>query len=145
MALTIAYPTHPNQTITEFPFGPWKARLVKLTFDSSYLTTGEVLNATDLGWNTLIGAMPLTNVGNADGTLSVGTVVRANTAQTALTFQAQESAAVATHTHTENTAAAYTQNATTAAGGAISAARLAEVGSTTDLSAYHGNFLVLGA
>lgn len=120
MALTITYPTHPNQTITEFPFGPWKCRVVKLTFDSSYLTTGEVLAATDLGWNTVIGALPLTGVGNADGTLSVGTVVRANTAQTSLTFQAQET-------------------------GAATDASFKEVTSTGDLSAYHGTFLVLGA
>lgn len=39
---------------------------------------------------------------------------------------------VGTHTHTENTAATYTQNATTAAS---TAAALAEVADTTDLSA----------
>lgn len=144
MALTIAYPTHPNQVMTEFQLGPWKARMVKLTFDASYLTTGEVLTAANLGWTNLIGAIPLTGVANADGTLSAPCVVRSNTAQTSLTFQAQESAAVTTHTHTENTAGAYTQNATTAAGGAIAAGRLAEVASTTDLSAYHGTFFVLG-
>lgn len=121
MALTITYPSHPNQTISEFPLGPWKCRIVKLTFDSSYLTTGEVLNATDLGWNTLFGAIPLTGVGNADGTLSVGTVVRANTAQTALTFQAQEGGSTAN----DNPFKEFT--------------------STGDLSAYHGTFLVLGA
>jgi hypothetical protein len=121
MPLTVTYPAHPNQTITEFTLGPWKARMVRLQFDSSYLTTGEVLAASTLGWSNVYGAIPLTNVGNADGTLSLGCVVRSNAAQTSLTFQAQEG------------------------GGTANDNPFKEVTSTQDVSAYHGTFFVLGS
>lgn len=119
MALTIADVTHPNSQSTAFPFGPFKAVVKTITFDSSYLTTGEVLNASDLGWNQVHGAIAISGVGNADGTLSLGTVVRANTAKTALAFQAQETAGTVDTPHKELTSA-------------------------TDISAYYGTFLIFG-
>lgn len=117
MALTVTNVPNPNARMTELPFGGFKARIVKLTFDSSYLTTGEVLTAAMLGWNELHGAIPITGVGNADGTLSFTTVVRKS--GTALTFQLQETAGTVDTPHKELT-------------------------STADASAYHGNFLVFG-
>ena len=50
MAVTLTPYTHPNQTTTEFAFGPWRARMYTVTFDSSYdNTNGEVVTAATLG------------------------------------------------------------------------------------------------
>lgn len=122
MALTLANVSHPNQMMSEFNLGPWKARVVRITFDSSYLTTGEVLAASALGWSNVIGAMPLTGVSNvsASGTAAVPVVVRPNAAQTSLTFQAYETAAAVDTV-------------------------LKEVTSAQDLSTFVGDFIVLGS
>lgn len=119
MALTIADVTHPNSQSTEFPLGPFKAVVKTITFDSSYLTTGEVLTAADLGWNQVHGAIAISGVGNADGTLSLTTVVKPNTARTQLAFQAQETAGTVDTPHKE-------------------------VSSTQNISAYSGTFLIFG-
>ncbi len=119
MALTVAQVAHPNSQISETEFLGYKARLVTITFDASYLTTGEVLTAADLGWNGLIGAIAVSGVGNAAGTLSVTTVVRPNAAQSQLTFQAQETAGTVDTPHKEVTSAA-------------------------DLTGYAGTFIVIG-
>jgi hypothetical protein len=117
MGLGIAQVAHPGAKITEFPLGPWKARLVDLTLDSAYLPTGEVLTATARGWKALIGAIEITPFSNAAGTLSVAGRVKPTTAQTSLTFQAYTAAAGATP--------------------------LPEAGAI-DLSLYTGRYLVLG-
>lgn len=60
MAFTITQIANPNSKMTEFPLGPWKVRVMDLTFDNSYdNTNGEVLTAASLGWNTIEGAMVL--------------------------------------------------------------------------------------
>lgn len=119
MALTIAEVSNPNsgQSVTEF-FG-LKAKMIDITFDNSYLTTGEVLTAAALGWDSVQGAITVWDPALADGTLSVSTVVKPNTARTQLTFQAQETAA------TVDTS-------------------FKEVTSTADLSLYTGRFIILG-
>lgn len=119
MALTVANVSTPNSEIHEAQFLSLRARVVDITFDSQYLTTGEVLNATDLGWTYLFGAVTLADPSNAAGTASVGCVVKKNTAGSALTFQAQETA------------------------GTVDLA-FKEVSSNQDLSTYTGRFVVLG-
>lgn len=119
MALTITQVAHPNSQITEGDLLGFKARLVTITFDSSYLTTGEVLTASSMGWIGVIGAIEVSGVGNTTGALSVTTVVRPNSSLSQLTFQAQETAATVDTSHKEVTSAA-------------------------DLSTYSGTFIVLG-
>jgi len=90
----------------------------KLAFDTSYPTGGESLTAADLG----LSSLDFILVEPASGCL--------------FEYDHTNSKLIATytsasHTHTENTAATYTQNATTAAS---TAAAGSEVPNTTDLS-----------
>lgn len=121
MALTIAQVGNPNSAATEFPLGPFKARLIDVTFDNSYLTTGEVLTAADLGWNTIHGAVVVEHAQNraSSGTLSVYLTIRPNTARTQVTVQAYETAGTVDTSHKEVTSGA-------------------------DLSTYTGRLLVFG-
>lgn len=95
MALTLAQVANPQSAITEFPFGPFKVRVMDLTFDNSYLTGGEVLTAAQLGWNQVWGALEMVNASNSTGTVASFTVVKANSALSQLTFQLYEGAATA--------------------------------------------------
>lgn len=107
MPLTIANVTHPNQSISEFQLGPWKARLIDVTFDSSYLTTGEVLTAAQLGWVQIHGAIVVELGSNrgSTGTLALDVNVRANAARTQVTVQAYETAGTVDTPHKEVTSA----------------------------------------
>lgn len=118
MALTVANVSTPNSEMHEGEFAGLKARIVDITFDSSYVTTGEVLTATSLGWTYVFGAIALTHPANAAGTLGLPTVVKKNTAGSQLTFQPLESAG--------------------------DGDPMDEAGSTNDLSAFTGRFVVLG-
>lgn len=120
MGLTVAQVSTPNTQVTEAEFLGFKARLVTITFDSSYLTGGEVLLASDMGWSNVVGAIQVSGVGDTTGVASVGVVVRANSAQTQLTFQAQETAA------------------------AVDTA-FKEVTSAQNLATYSGTFIILGS
>lgn len=117
MPVTIANVSNPNSKLTEFSFGPYKARIVTIAFDNSYLTGGEVVTAANLGWNELHGAVAITGVGNVAGTLSMTTVVRKSGKN--LLFQLQETAGTVDTPHKELTSAA-------------------------DASAYSGQFLIFG-
>ena len=119
MALTVANVSTPNAEMHEGDFVGLKARVLDLTFDSSYLTGGEVLTAASLGWTYLFGAVTLTDPANSAGTLALGCTVKKNTAGTQLTFQATETAGTVDTPHKE-------------------------VSSTQDISAYTGRFVVLG-
>lgn len=99
-------------------FGDQKVTIADITFDSSYPTGGEALNLQQLGLNT-VNFMQIPSVSGYilewDGTnkkIKVRTPLGA-------------------HTHTENTAASYAQNATTAAS---TAAAAAEVANATNLA-----------
>lgn len=118
MALTIANVTTPNGEVHEGSLMGLRARIVDITFDSSYLTGGEVLTTAMLGWDYLFGAVALTHPANSAGTLGLPTVVKANSTGTQLTFQPLESAA--------------------------SGDPMGQATSTQDLSAYTGRFIVLG-
>lgn len=121
MALTIANVSHPNQQVTEWPFGPFKCRLINVTFDNSYLTTGEVLTAATLGWNQIHGAIALDGgITTSTGTVMANIVARPNAARTQIAFQAYETAGTVDTAHKEVTSA-------------------------TDLSTYSGRFLIIGS
>jgi len=118
MALTLTDVATPNAAQHTGTMLGMKARIVDITFDASYLTTGEVLTAAQLGWAMVIGAVVLNDPVNAAGTLSVGCVVRKNTAGSQLAFQAMY--------------------------GPTSVGPYPEATSTNDLSTYTGRFIVLG-
>ena len=118
MPLTMTQNSTPMMKINEFPFGPYRCRVVDITFDNSYLTGGEILTATQLGWNTVIGAFPLSGVDNAARTLSYLPIVTASADKKQLTFQLFA--------------------------GAAAGAAHPETASAVDVSAYSGTFMILG-
>lgn len=122
MALTVTNVSTPNAQINEFSLGPYKARMIDVTFDAAYLTTGEVLTADSLGWNQVFGVIELVPPSLSDGTLMMPARVQKNTANTQLTFQAYQ----------------YDGDAT---GDAVP---LQETTSAFDASTYSGRYLVLG-
>jgi hypothetical protein len=106
--MTVTPVSTPNQTIWESDFMGYKCRVYDITFDSAYLTTGEVITAASLGWNTIQGALILEHAQNraSSGTLSVGLIIRPNAARTQVTVQAYETAATVDTSHKEVTSAA---------------------------------------
>lgn len=114
MPLTITNVEHPNQKITEFPLGPWKARIIDVAFDNSYPTAGEVMTAVQLGWNVIAGVVVVRNAQNraSANTLSLGVEAEVNAAQTQVELQLYETAGTVDTPHKEfnNTgdASAYT-------------------------------------
>lgn len=105
-----------------------------ITYDSSYVTGGEPVTAAQLGLRRVESLTPHGPFRNTAGTASI-TVSFDRTNLKLLAYN------VGAHTHTENTAAAYTQNATTAAS---TAASQAEVANATDLSTFSGRVTVSG-
>lgn len=95
-----------------------------ITLSSSYPTGGEPIEPKSLGLNAIYGLMAYPSGGylfefdHANKKLKAYTPVKAQAA----------------HSHTENTAAAYTKDATTATAGAVSAAAASEVANATNLS-----------
>lgn len=121
MPLTIAEVANPNagQTVTEL-FG-LKAKMVDVTFDNSYLATGELLTAAALGWDSVQGAIVVQGASNAAGTLFSPLVIKANAAQTQLTLQLER----------------YD-------GASVGKAFLEEVANAVDASAFSARIIVLG-
>lgn len=122
MALTI------SQVGLDTVFGNKRIRVLDLTFDSSYLTGGESLTAADCRLNTI----DLVLCSQAGGR----TFEYDYTNSTLKSYSP-----VTAHTHTENTAASYAQNATTAA---ATAGPGAQVASAVDLSAVTVRAIVVG-
>lgn len=118
MALTVAEVVHPNAASTHVSFPPFKAKIVDVTFDSSYLTTGEIMTAASQGFTILLGAITLTHPTNTAGTLGMPCVVRASATGSQLAFQPLESAG--------------------------DGDALDEAGSTNNLSTFTGRFMILG-
>lgn len=85
MAVTISNVTaDPNQGTV---YGlPWKFALKDITFDNSYPTTGEVVTATQVGLNMLVGAWPAQAV-NAAGTAMLPVYVEVNSTGSQATLQ----------------------------------------------------------
>lgn len=105
MAVTFANVSTPNTSITEDQLFGLKARIVDVTFDNSYLTTGEVVTAAQLGWDTIQFVWAESAV-NAAGTLAHNVVARPNAARTQMAIQAYETAATVDTPHKEVTSAA---------------------------------------
>lgn len=124
MALTIAQVSHPNSASTEFPFGPFKARILDVTFDSSYdNANGESLTAASLGWVTIEGAFVLADAWSGTSTDLLSPVRPVATAGgSSVTFRTFE----------------YN-------GAAAGLARLQEVANTVDLSTYTMRVCVFGS
>lgn len=104
-------------------FGDQRVVIADITFDSAYPTNGEPVDLGQLGLNS-VNFMHVPPVSGyqleydyANKKIKVRTPV----------------SAIAAHSHTENTAVAYTQNATTGTGGAIVAAAASEIALNTDL------------
>lgn len=70
MAVTVANVSTPNQTYVQGEVLGLKAVLVDITFDSSYVTAGEAVTATQVNLNTIEYVFP-TFVKNAAGTASM--------------------------------------------------------------------------
>lgn len=84
MALTIANYGTPGSTITEGTLLGFKARMVKITFDSVYPDEGETVNASDLGWDVVVGFIPMGQGMVADNTTGFAPHVEVAAAQTSL-------------------------------------------------------------
>ena len=86
MAVSVAQITNPNSILTEMHLGHMRARIVDITFDSSYLTTGEPLTAASLGWTYFFGGVVIIHPKNATGTalLPVAVVPNSTGSQVAL-------------------------------------------------------------
>lgn len=123
-------------------FGNKHVLIAEITFDSSYPTGGEALTAATLGLTAVEAFVPAGPAAAAAGAASA--VVKYDRTNSKLqAFQSGPVAAtvtIASHTHTENTDALYTQNATTGATVAtgtvstLAAAPLAEVANATNLA-----------
>lgn len=109
--------------------GPNRAELIAITFDSSYPSNGESIAAADIGFTHVVAAF--------SESTSTGRLVQYD--RTNKKFVVYNP--VTAHTHVENTAASYTQNATTAA---ATAGVATDVPNATDLSALVAAVLVIG-
>lgn len=121
MALTVTPVASPNSINVEFPIGIYRGKLMDITFDNSYVTTGEILLASAVGWTQIFGAITWIQPINAAGTLMLPAAVKANAANTQLTFQA------------------YRYD-----GSSAGKASLEEAANAFDASAFTGRFMLLG-
>lgn len=112
-----------DNTLGTFVLGDRRAVIANIDFDASYPTGGESVTPAQFGFVTRIDFLIAEPKGGYTFVYD-----RANSKLLAYTTGAA-------HTHTENTAAAYTQNATT---GASTAAAGSEVANTTNLSTLTG-------
>lgn len=124
---------------TRMVIGDRKMVITKVTFDSSYPTGGEAIAPSDVGLSQIDAIFSENGLGYQFVYDRTAAKIKVRTPVAAVAAHTHTGAA---HTHTENTAASYTQNAVTASttpgaggtGGAITAAAGAEVADTTDLS-----------
>lgn len=123
MAVTIANVSHPNQDVWEGEFLGQKARVIDVTFDSSYdNTNGEAISAATLGMQSIYGVFVL-----ADGWSGTSTDLL-----------------VVTRPVINSTKDSVALRAFQANGGAAGLASLGEVANATDLSAYTVRLCVIG-
>lgn len=110
------------------------AAIVDIVFDASYPTGGEPITPQQLGLTTIDFLLP---------SPAAGYIPEFDHTNLKLKMFTPTNAQVA-HSHTENTAASYVQNATSAVGGPVAAAAGGEVANTTDLSAVTVRVLAMG-
>lgn len=115
----------------EFTLASVEAKIVEFSLDNNYPTGGTPGVANALGFRRIFALIPLLHAG-------VPFEYHPETDKLKC-FQA-----VAPHTHTENTAAAYAQNAKTASADPASSMNAGEVPNGTNLSANTVRALVLG-
>lgn len=88
MALTVAQVSRPNARTSETTIGEFKLRVLDVTFDNSYPTTGEVLTAASIGWKYFYGGLvPIAIAVNAAGTASLPVYIEPNSTGTQVTLQ----------------------------------------------------------
>jgi hypothetical protein len=90
MAVSIANVAHPNQNVWEGEFLGYKAKVVDVTFDSSYdNTNGEAVTAASLGYQQIYGAIVLADAWSGS-TTDLAVLIRPviNTAQTSCALRA---------------------------------------------------------
>lgn len=121
MALTLS-------VVKQSVFGDQRIVIADVTFDNSYPTGGEVVDLAALG---------LIEVNFAQTSNKAGYIVEYDYANKKLIARLPAAA----HTHTENTDAEYTQNATTAAS---TAAVAGEVSNGTNLSTLTVRVMLIG-
>lgn len=87
MAVTVTNVTaDPNQSAA---YGlPWKFSLKDVTFDNAYLTTGEVVTATQVGLSMLVGAWPVSPAMTSTGAAAMPVGVKVNSTGSQATIQA---------------------------------------------------------
>jgi hypothetical protein len=91
MAVTITNITTPNSNLTEFSYGPFRARMVDVLFDSTYPTAGEIITAANLGWTSLVGGVVINDPAPSGLATSLRTRVVPNTALTQVKLQLMQS------------------------------------------------------
>lgn len=102
MAVTITNITTPNSSVTEFPYGIFKARMVDVTFDSTYPTAGEIITAANLGWSQLVGGVVINDPAPSGLATTIRTRVVPNTALTQVKLQLFQSGYDPTTTFTRS-------------------------------------------
>lgn len=123
MAVTVAQVTHVNGGVWFGDFLGYKAQVVDVTFDASYdNTNGEVINASDVGFDTIVGAIVLVHPYDSANDLASVVVPVVPAAQTSVALRIFE-----------------------ADGSAAGQAPLDESANTTDYSAYTARVVILGA
>lgn len=89
MPVTVTQVSRPNAQITESTVGEFKLRVLDVTFDNSYVTTGEPLTAASLGWSFLFGHIGgIAMAKNAAGTLAMPVTVTPNASGSQVLLQA---------------------------------------------------------
>lgn len=125
MPITLAKVANPNQfeTVTDFG-GFFKGVIKTITLDNSYLTTGEIVTAAQVGFSRIYGVIDLqggAGFTNAAGTQTLPAMVKTNATNSQVTFQPQR----------------YD-------GASAGKANLEEVANAVDLSLFSGKFLFIG-
>lgn len=102
MAVSLAEVAHPNSQSTVLAISPFQVVMKDVTFDASYPTTGEVITAAQLGYDTIQFVLSEPAV-NSAGTLSLGVKARPNTARSQVAVQLYETAGTVDTPHKEVT------------------------------------------
>jgi hypothetical protein len=123
MAVSIANVTHPNQNVWEGEFLGQKARVIDVTFDSSYdNANGEAISASTLGLQSIYGVFVMAHGYSGTSTdLTVVVTPVINSAKTSVALRCFQ-----------------------ANGGAAGLASLGEVANAADLSSYTARIVVIG-
>lgn len=87
MAVTITNVKTPNSQATYGEMSGLKSVIVDVTFDSSYVTGGEVVTAANLGWTNIIGGIVMSNPAPSGNASALASRIIPNSAQTQVAIQ----------------------------------------------------------